>query len=319
MNSKQALNIVFAGTPEFAAEALRVLLASSHKVVAVYTQPDRPAGRGRKLRPSAVKVLAQEHGIEVRQPVSLKSPEEQQALQALSADLMVVVAYGLILPSDILSTPRLGCLNIHGSLLPRWRGAAPIQRAILAGDVESGVTIMQMDEGLDTGAMLVKRRCVIEAEDTAQTFHDKLAVLGGDALLETLDQLVAETAQPEIQNDDLACYAHKLSKAEAMLDWNKSALELDRQVRAFNPWPVAQTQAQGKIVRVWQAEVLDQSTTVEAGCVIQADKQGIDVATGSGVLRLLSVQLPGGKVKSAADLVNARSELAQPGFCFYGE
>lgn len=311
----EPLKIIFAGTPEFAAEALRGLLKSQHQVVAVYTQPDRPSGRGRKLTSGPVKQLALAHDIEVYQPVSLKDAETQQQLEALAADVMVVVAYGLLLPTPVLQAPRLGCINIHGSLLPCWRGAAPIQRAILAGDADTGITIMQMDEGLDTGAMLLKRRCPISRGDTAQSLHDVLAELGAVAVVEVLDQMSEGTIQAEVQDDSLSCYAAKLSKAEALIDWRNPAIEIERLVCAFNPWPVAQTEFGEQMLRVWQARALDDvQTELSSGCVINVGRDGIDVATGDGsVLRVLTAQLPGGKALAVADLLNSRQELKQPG------
>jgi len=310
----EPLKVIFAGTPEFAAEALQALLHSRHQVIAVYSQPDRPAGRGRKLTPSPVKQLALTHNIDVYQPPTLKDAEAQQQLEALAADVMVVVAYGLLLPASVLQAPRLGCINIHASLLPRWRGAAPIQRAILAGDAETGVTIMQMDEGLDTGAMLLKRSCPIERDDTAQSLHDRLAELGALAAIEVLDQLSEGSAKAEVQHDSLSCYAAKLSKAEARIDWHRPAIEIERLVHAFNPWPVAQTEFGEQMLRIWQARALDAALTdLPPGSVIKSDKQGLDVATGEGVLRIEQAQLPGGKALAIADLLNSRQELKQPG------
>lgn len=306
-----ALKIVFAGTPEFAAVALEALIASPHQVVAVYTQPDRPAGRGRQLKPSAVKALAQQHGIPVEQPVSLKTVEAATTLANYHADLMIVAAYGLILPTTILTTPRLGCLNIHASLLPRWRGAAPIQRAILAGDNQSGITIMQMDAGLDTGAMLLKKSLPIGITMNAGDLHDQLAKLGADALLETISMIQQQHIQAEQQDNNQATYAKKLEKDEAWINWTQRAGEIDRQIRAFNPWPIAQTKLDGNIIRVWQAELSAASGT--GGTILHTDKTGIVVACGSDAVRLLRCQLPGGKPLSVAELLNGHAALFAPG------
>ncbi len=310
--SQQALKIIFAGTPDFSVAPLKALLESEHEVIAVYTQPDRPAGRGRKLTPSPVKACALEHGIDVYQPEKLKTAEDQQLLSDLGADLMVVVAYGIILPKVVLDAPRLGCINIHASLLPRWRGAAPIQRAILAGDTQSGITIMQMDEGLDTGDMLLKNPCDIAADESGSSLHDRLAVMGAEALMQALPGIVTQTLEPEKQDDALANYAHKLQKAEALIDWSKSAKQLQLQVNAFNAWPVAQTpiDVKGKpqMLRIWRAEAIDATGADMAeppGTVVSCEKQGIDVATGEGYLRLLEIQMPGKKPMDVQAFVNA--------------
>ncbi|MEL0027551.1 MAG: methionyl-tRNA formyltransferase [Perlucidibaca sp.] len=313
------LRIVFAGTPEFAAESLRALLQGHHDIIAVYTQPDRPAGRGRGLKASPVKVLAQDHDIPVRQPASLKDADAQAELAALAPDLMVVAAYGLLLPQSVLDMPRLGCINVHASLLPRWRGAAPIQRAILAGDSETGITIMQMNAGLDTGDMLYKATCPISRSDTGSSLHDRLALLGGDALLAVVDSLRdGQPLTPEPQDDKLATYAAKLSKEEAQIDWRLPADELARRVRAYNGVPVAHTTLAGQPVRVWQARPLrDETTTASPGMVIRADKHGLAVAAGEGeVLLLETLQLPGGKALPVTQLLNARRGELQPGTVF---
>ncbi|MDI5836737.1 methionyl-tRNA formyltransferase [Shewanella xiamenensis] len=306
------LNIIFAGTPDFAARHLQALINSHHNVIAVYTQPDRPAGRGKKLTASPVKELALAHNIPVYQPGSLRKEPAQQELAALNADIMVVVAYGLILPKVVLDTPRLGCINVHGSILPRWRGAAPIQRALWAGDKETGVTIMQMDVGLDTGDMLLKTYLPIEDDDTSASLYEKLAQQGPDALLQALEGLANGTLAAEKQDEALANYAEKLSKEEARLDWTKSATQLWQEVRAFNPWPVSYFEHQGNTIKVWQTQVSTTSSNAAPGTIISASKKGIEVTTGDGVLTLLSMQLPGKKPLSVADILNARGEWFTP-------
>lgn len=302
----QALRIVFAGTPDFAAEHLKALLDTPHQIVAVYTQPDRPAGRGQKLMPSPVKQLAVEHGLPVLQPPTLRNAEAQAELAALQPDLMVVVAYGLILPQAVLDIPRLGCINSHASLLPRWRGAAPIQRAVEAGDAESGVTVMQMEAGLDTGPMLLKVSTPITAEDTGGSLHDRLARLGPPAVLEAIAGLAAGTLKGEVQDDALATYAHKLNKDEAKLDWRLPAAELARRVRAFDPWPVCHTTLNGETLKVWAAR--PGAGKGEPGKVLEASRDGLRVGCGEGSLLLTRVQLPGGKPLAFADLFNSRRE-----------
>lgn len=300
------LKIIFAGTPEFAAVTLRVLLHSGHNICAVYTQPDRPAGRGRKLTPSPVKKLALEARIPLYQPVTLKKSHIHDQLRGLDADLMIVVAYGLLLPPQVLAVPRLGCVNIHASLLPRWRGAAPIQRAILAGDSQSGITLMQMDEGLDSGDILSRAGCDITADDTAASLHDRLATLGAETLMTTLIQIENNTVTRIAQDEQLACYAAKIDKAEACMDWAQSAIMLERAVRAFNPWPVAYTTFNvNQRLRVWQAGIIKGKAASPPGTVMDAGRPGIDVATGDGILRLQRIQLAGGRPMDAVDFLNA--------------
>lgn len=307
----QPLKIIFAGTPDFSVAPLQALLDSSHQVIGVYTQPDRPAGRGRKLTASPVKQLAQQHDLPVYQPESLKDSDAQAELKALNADVMVVVAYGLILPKTVLEMPTYGCYNIHASLLPRWRGAAPIQRAIQMGDAETGVTIMQMDEGLDTGNMLTTLTTPIQADDTAQSLHDRLSQLGSTALMQTLTDLQAGTLSPVPQDPVLATYAQKLSKAEAQIDWQSPAATLVRQIQAFNPWPVAFTQLQGQPLRLWQATLGQQTLQEPPGLVISVGKQGMEVATGEGSLWITHLQPAGKKAMPAYDFAQARQLVGQ--------
>ncbi|EPF13247.1 Methionyl-tRNA formyltransferase [Cedecea davisae] len=308
-----SLRIIFAGTPDFAARHLDALLSSQHQVVGVFTQPDRPAGRGKKLMPSPVKVLAEEKGIPVFQPATLRKTENQQLVADLNADVMVVVAYGLILPLAVLEMPRLGCVNVHGSLLPRWRGAAPIQRSLWAGDAETGVTIMQMDVGLDTGDMLYKLSCPIEADDTSGTLYDKLAGLGPEGLLNTLQQLASGTAKPEVQDEALVTYAEKLSKEEARIDWNLSAVQLERCIRAFNPWPMSWLEIDGQPLKVWRASVIPAQAGAAPGTIVAVSKAGIQVATADGILNLEELQPAGKKAMKAQDLLNSRREWFEPG------
>lgn len=308
----QSLRIVFAGTPDFAARHLAALLSaqqdSEYQIVAAYTQPDRPAGRGKKLTASPVKQLALEHDIPVFQPENFKSDQAKQQLAALNADLMIVVAYGLLLPQAVLDMPRLGCINVHGSILPRWRGAAPIQRAIWAGDAETGVTIMQMDIGLDTGDMLKIATLPIASNDTSASMYEKLAELGPQALLECVQDIRLGNIFPQKQNDDYANYAKKLSKEEAKIDWNDDAEHIERCVRAFNPWPMSFFSVEDNNVKVWQSRVETQTSKAPAGQIIRADKTGIYVATGKDVLVLEQLQIPGKKALPVQDILNARSQ-----------
>ncbi|MFT4179123.1 MAG: methionyl-tRNA formyltransferase [Thermomonas sp.] len=303
------MRIVFAGTPEFAVPCLRAA-ANKADVVAVYTQPDRPAGRGRGLTPSPVKLEAVKRGIPVHQPESFRSAESRATLRALEPDLMVVVAYGLILPQSVLDIPEHGCWNVHASLLPRWRGAAPIQRAIEAGDTQTGVCLMQMEKGLDTGPVLLAQAIDIGAEETGGQLHDRLAELGAQVLGDALGLLRATIQLPaQPQAVDGVTYAHKLDKAEAKLDWSQPATRLVNKVRAFNPWPVAEAQLAGERVRIHAASALDEAHTAAPGSVLRASREGIDIACGIGALRIRSLQREGGKPVSAQDYLNARRDL----------
>ncbi len=299
------MKIIFAGTPDFAVPTLQMLLDSQYEICAVYTQPDRPAGRGRKLKPSPVKELALQAGLAIFQPESFKPEQELQKMAALGADLMVVIAYGMILPQAILDIPRLGCVNVHASLLPRWRGAAPIQRALMAGDDKTGVTIMNMVRKLDAGDMLHKEECTIDLNETAGQLHDKLARLGALGLSEVLPQLEQGTTHPEKQDESLVTYAEKLEKSEALIDWSQPAEELARKVRGFNPWPVAHTVYRGKTLRIWNAEAVSGNQFDEPGLVQPGNGKRMEVATGEGLLKLLEVQLAGGKRMDVQAFLNA--------------
>jgi len=314
--STQPLKIIFAGTPEFAAESLKALLQGPDEVIAVYTQPDRKAGRGQKLKPSPVKEVALEAEIPVYQPLNFKEEQDRQVLADLDADLMVVAAYGLILPKAVLDTPKLGCINVHASILPRWRGAAPIHRALLAGDKETGITIMQMDVGLDTGDMLSKAFTDIEDTDTSASLHDKLAVQGGEILLSTIEQLKAGSISPEPQDDEQANYAHKLTKEEGKIDWAESANAIAQKVRGLFPWPSAYTFIDEQNIRIHQASVADKTSDASAGSVIGSDKTGIYVSTGNGVICLEKLQLPGKKAMTAEQVLNGNKELFAQGNSF---
>lgn len=310
------LNIVFAGTPEFGLPCLEALNQSSHQISAIYTQPDRPAGRGRKLQASAVKEWALAHKIQIFQPLNFKSQETIYELASLKPDVLIVIAYGLILPRAVLELPRFGCINVHASLLPRWRGASPIQHAILFGDPQSGVTVMQMDVGMDTGAMLSKVECSITPEDTAGSLHDKLAQISAKPLLEVIDALAKHELQPEEQNNDLATYAGKISKEDARINWQDSAKQIDCKVRAFNPWPIAYTETGGEVLRIHKAHPAGIESTEPPGTVLNIDKNGMLVVTGKKSILIERIQFPGGKAISIADWLNSGKSQLHPGLIF---
>ena len=306
------LRIIFAGTPDFSVPALAGLIASGRKPLAVLTQPDRPTGRGRKILASPVKQCAVEHRIPVFQPETLNNAEIRKDLGNLKPDLVIVVAYGLILPQAILDFPRFGCWNIHASLLPRWRGAAPVQRVIEAGDLKTGVCIMQMEAGLDTGPVYHRREVTIDPAETGGSLHDKLSELGAQAVLHCIDQLErGALPEPVAQDDAKATYARKLNKSEAYIDWSEPALQIDRRVRAFNPWPVAWCELNGERLRIWRAAVADELSVTRPGQVLAAGSKGIEIATGQGVLRLLEVQRPGGRRMPVAEYLKAHPVLAR--------
>ncbi|MBY0474663.1 MAG: methionyl-tRNA formyltransferase [Nitrosomonas sp.] len=307
------MKIIFAGTPVFAAAALEGLIHAGHQIVMVLTQPDRPAGRGMKTVASAVKLLAQQHDLAILQPPTLKTSEIQAQLKALHADVMIVAAYGLILPQAVLDIPRQGCLNIHASILPRWRGAAPIQRALLAGDDKTGITIMQMDAGLDTGNILLKHEMKIALDDTTQSLHDRLSLLGALSIVETLAQLQQGKLVPVAQNEAQACYATKITKAEAEINWRLPAEQIDRVVRAFNPTPGAYTSFQGMVLKIWQAKIVA-GESGQPGEIVAANRDGILVTCGSGLLQVEMLQKPGGKKINVPDFLAGNN--FQPGECF---
>ncbi len=306
-DTASALRLAFAGTPDFAVPALRSL-AGRHRIAAVFTQPDRPSGRGREVHICPVKRNALELGLTVHQPASFKTPEALETLRAAQVDALIVAAYGLILPSSALDIPRRGCFNIHASLLPRWRGAAPIQRALLAGDAVTGVTIMRMEAGLDTGPMLASSSIAIEPGDNAGTLHDRLAAVGARLMLETLDALRAGKAHETAQPAAGVTYAAKIDKAEAQIQWRRSAAEIARQVRAFNPWPMAETRCNGRQLRIWAAEPIESPMLdpAGAGTVLSATPEGIDVVCGTGILRILELQLAGRKALPAAEFLRGQ-------------
>jgi methionyl-tRNA formyltransferase len=311
-----SLSIVFAGTPNIAATHLQALIDAGHNVIAAYSQPDRPSGRGKKLHPTPVKALALNHNIPVYQPLNFKNDADLQALAALKPDLMVVVAYGLLLPKSVLSIPRYGCINVHASLLPKWRGAAPIERAIATGDDKTGVTIMQMDEGLDTGDMLYIDEIPISARTTGDSLREEVGIVGSQALLATLIQLQAKTLSPQKQNNELASYAHKLTKEEAQINWQLPAMHIDKTLRAFNSANVCFSIYQQQRIKIWQAQPLDLTHNASPGEILSVDKKGICIACGEGVLQLQQLQLPNANKMDVAAILNGKKDFFSAGQCF---
>lgn len=312
-----SIKIIFAGTSVFAIPSLAALLRSSYEVCAVYTTPDKPAGRGQKLTSSPIKEFASQYGLAIYQPETLNSKDEQNFINTLKADLMIDVAYGLLLPKEVLNAFKYGCINVHPSLLPRWRGAAPIQRTILAGDAETGVTIMQVGEGWDTGDILKQEKIIVDNFDTGATLQTKLSELGNKLLLETINEIKSGTSKPIPQDNNLSCYAKKITKEEGKINWQLSASEIDRMIRAFNPWPVAFSSLNNISIRIWQAVPIPKKTNALPGTIIAINKN-IDVATGDGILRLLATQLPGGKVLTVEQILNSRKLFFNVGNRFDG-
>nr|WP_156763248.1 methionyl-tRNA formyltransferase [secondary endosymbiont of Trabutina mannipara] len=310
-----SLRILFAGTPNFASCHLNALINTKHNLIGVLTQPDRPAGHGNIFTPSPVKQLAESYNVPVFQPFSLHNIEVQRCIEELNADILVVVAYSMILPKAVLDIPKIGCINVHGSLLPKWRGAAPIHRALLAGDDFTGITIIKMDAGLDTGPVLYRNICTIQPDDTSASLYAKLAKMGSNALLKTLELLIAGSVTAEPQNNELASYAYKISKEEARIDWSLSAVQLERCIRAFNPWPISYFLINGHYIRVWAARVNKQLHTASylPGTIFAADKKGIHITTGDGILTLTKLQPESKKVMQVHELLNSRRELFIPG------
>lgn len=307
---------MFAGTPDFAVPCLEALINSTHEILAIYTQPDRPAGRGRQLQSSAVKQCGVTHHIPVYQPHNFKNEESIKALQSLKPDLMVVIAYGLILPKTVLSIPNWGCINVHASLLPRWRGASPIQHALLQGDTVTGVTIMQMNQGLDTGDMLASNQCEIFPTDTAKTLHDRLAKLAPELLISTINNLFNHRIKPVPQNSQDATYAGKIEKENALINWNSKALDISNQIRAYNPWPIAYAKINSEVLRIYQAQVVTSNQKALAGTILSIDKQGILVATKDDALLVQTIQFSGGRVLSIAEWLNGKKEKLKVGMVF---